>query len=115
MKAKLDQAEEYFDKAKEELCKPEEDVVPYSICQSSYHAVVNYLSSFLIDNGATIPESENVESLLANCRELDQKFKKLHLVPMYNPTQSEDVWMNLDAAHDYLKMADNTRQMVRQI
>jgi len=112
VKAKLDQAEQLFYKAKDELCKPEEDVVPYSVCQSSYHSAVNYLSGFLLKRGNMVSESITLEDLLKQCREIDPKFQDLHLTPFYYPAQSEDVWMNMDTAHDFLAMAEKTRQMV---
>jgi len=112
VKAKIDQAEAFFYKAKEELCKPQEDVVSYSVCQSSYNSVVNYLESFLLDNNGSMPESSSVQDLLESCRKLDVKFKELHLAPLYHPTQVEDVWMNMDTAQDFLAMAQNTRQIV---
>jgi uncharacterized protein (UPF0332 family) len=113
IKLTLDKAEELLSRANNELCKPEEDVVPYSICQSAYYAIVNYLGSFLLDNGVEFQESSNVADLLRSCRAIDDKFNELHLAPLYNPTQIEDVWMNLDTANDFLAMAENTRSMVR--
>ena len=115
IKTALDRADELLSRANNELCKPEEDVVPYSICQSAYYAIVNYLGSFLLDNGLEFQESTSVPDLLKSCREIDDKFNELHLAPLYNPTQTEDVWMNLDTANDYLAMAENTRKMVRSV
>jgi len=113
IKLTFDKAEDFLSRAKEELCKPREDVVPYGVCQSAYYAIVNYLGSFLMDNGVEFQESANVADLLSSCREIDDKFKDLHLAPLYHPTQSEDVWMNLDTANDFLAMAESTRKMVR--
>jgi hypothetical protein len=112
VKIKLKQAEDYLSKAKNEFFKPEEDVVPYGVCQSAYRSVIHHLTGFLLHREKSLPDEIKVEQLLKSCRDLDVKFHDLHLVPMYNPTQSEDVWMNMDAAHDYLNMAEKTRQLV---
>lgn len=110
----LEQAEEHFDKARNELFRPEEDVVPYSVCQHAYYSVTNNLSSFLMQKGSQVQGDENVHDLLKTCRALDERFKELHLGPLYQPTQSEDVWMNLDTAKDFLLMAERTREMVQK-
>jgi len=115
VKTKIDVAEDLLDRAREELCKPEEDVVPYSVCQSAYNSVVSYLSGVLINHTIEVPEPVKVEELLKRCRALNAKYKDLHLEPMYDPKKSEDVWMNLDTAKDYLKMAEKTRQMINLI
>jgi uncharacterized protein (UPF0332 family) len=112
-KITLDKAEELISKANNELCRPEEDVVSYSVCQSAYYAIVNYLGSFLLENGIEFKESSNVADLLSSCRAIDDKFNKLHLAPLYNPTQNEDVWMSIDTVNSFMAMAENTRKMVR--
>ena len=109
---KFNEAEGLLDKAKEELCKPEEDVVPYVICKSAYQSVLDYLTSYLLYHNNPMPENTSIEDLLKNCRDMDGRFKELHLSPLYNPTQTEDVWMNIDAAKDFLTMAEKTRQIV---
>ncbi len=111
----LEQAEEHLDKAKNELYRPEEDVVPYSVCQHAYYSVTNNLGSFLVQNGHKVNGEENVHDLLQSCRDLDSRFKELHLAPLYQPTQSEDVWMNMDTATDFLLMAEKTREMIQKV
>lgn len=112
MNIKLELAEKYFYRAKNELCKPQEDVVPYSVCQSANHAVIDYLSSFLIEKDVEPPENAGMEELLKNCREIDDRFNSLHLAPLYHAVDTEDVWMNLDTANDFMAIAESTRQMV---
>ncbi|MDX1627843.1 MAG: hypothetical protein R3345_04035 [Fulvivirga sp.] len=106
-----EKAEDLYLKAKDELCKPEEDVVPYSVCRNAYYSITNYLGSYLSMNGVKLSESDSVEDLLNKCRTVDKRFNDLHLSPLYNPTETEDVWMNLDTANDYIKMAESTRQI----
>lgn len=115
IKTRLSEADDYLQKAKDELCKPEEDVVPFSVYQNAYHAIMNCLSSYLLDNDELIPDSPTVEVLLRNCRKLDSRFNDLHLSPLFHPTEeSEDVWMNIDVAKDFLDLALETCQMVNQ-
>lgn len=111
----MELAEHHLDLAKEALCKPEEDVVPYSVCKNSYDAVINYLTGYLMSNGREVPENHTVQELLAFCREVDASFKELHLSPFNHPTETEDVWMNMDAAKDFLAMAERTREMVQPV
>lgn len=112
VRTKIDEAEDLFQKAKEELCKPEEDVVPYAICQNAYNSVASYLSGVLINHNIPLPDPISIDALIKSCRSLDPKYNDLHLSPMYHPKEIEDVWMNLDTAKDFLSMAENTRQMV---
>lgn len=109
----LQQADLFLNNAQNELCKPEEDVVPYGIFKNAHNAIVNYLSAYLMRNGREVPASHTVEELLSFCREVNPQLKELHLAPFYHPTDTEDVWMNLDAAHDFYKMAEKTREMTQ--
>ncbi len=112
IRAATEQATNQLSNAQIGLSKPEEDVVPYSVCKSAYNAIINYLSVFLMRNGRDIPEDVTVQELLTHCREVDPIFEELHLAPFYHPTQTEDVWMNLDTANDFVAMAVKTRDMV---
>ena len=111
-KTMLETADELLSRANNELCKPEEDVVHYSVCQHAYYAIVNYLGSFLLENGAEFDESSNVSDLLTNCRAIDNRFNELHLAPLYHPTQHKDVWMSLETVNSFMAMATSTRKMV---
>jgi HEPN domain-containing protein len=111
----LEKAEERLSQAKEELCKPQEDVVSYSVCQNAFYAIKNYLGSFLNENKVGFEESESVEELLKKCRSLDKRFNELHLAPLYHPTETEHIWMNIDTANDYVEMAERTRQMFSKV
>jgi len=113
--ATLTQAEAHLNNAREELYKPEEDIVPYSICKCSHGAIVDYLSAYLMRHGRKLPDKHTVEELLSYCREVDEAFNELHLSPFYHPTDTEDIWMNPDTARDFLTMADKTREIVHQL
>lgn len=111
----LAQAEKHITEARNLLCKPEEDVVPYGVCKSAHQAIVNYLMAYLMRNGRDIPDTHTVENMLTYCREIDSKFNELHLAPFYHPTETEDIWMNLDTATDFLKMAETTKSLVLEL
>ncbi|MGK7390163.1 MAG: hypothetical protein ACNS60_07420 [Candidatus Cyclobacteriaceae bacterium M2_1C_046] len=108
----LKQAESHLDRARVELQKPSEDVVPYSICKHANEAVVSFLNSFLLSNGKYLPESKSVKDLVEACRKVDKKFNEVHLSPFYNPAETEHQWMNIDMAMDFYAMAENTRNTV---
>ncbi len=108
----IEQAEAFLASAQNELCKPEEDAVPCSICKYAHGAIVNFLSAYLMRNGRDVPESHTVEELLTFCREVNPQLKELHLAPFYHPTDTEDIWMNMDTANDFYKMAEKTKEMV---
>lgn len=111
-KSTLETAEELLSRANNELCKPEEDIVHYSVCQNAYDAIVNYLGSFLIKNGSEFDKSSNIEDLLSRCRAIDNRFNELHLAPLYHPMQNKDVWMSLETVNSFMAMAKNTRKIV---
>lgn len=111
----IDKAENLLSTAKNELCRPAEDVVPYSICQNAYYSIINYLGSFLRDNGIDIKESSDLEYLHNSCKTIDDKFNELQLSPLYHPKKSKDVWMNLNTANAFLSLAEKTRKMVQSI
>ncbi|WKK80643.1 hypothetical protein [Marivirga arenosa] len=112
LKTRLEKADELLSKAENELYKPEEDVVPYSVCQNAYRAVINYLGSYLTKHGEEFKEATPIKDLLTACRNIDPNFNELHLAPMYHPIQSEDVWMNMDTANSFVAMAKRTKNMI---
>ncbi len=115
VKTRLKEADDYLQKAKEELCKPEEDVVPFSVYQSAFRSTMNCLSSYLLEHDELLPDAPTVEVLLDNCRKVNSKFNDLDLTSMYNPTEKdEDVWMSVAAAEKFLALAEKTRKMVTQ-
>lgn len=111
-KTTFDQAEEHFYAAKEELCRPEEDVVPYSVCRSSYQSIMHYLIAYLHKHQVIADESLELSEILESCRKIDPSFHKLNLSPLYHPLDSEDIWMNIAIAESFAKLAEKTRKMV---
>lgn len=109
------QAEVYYTLAQGELRKPKDDVVPYSVCQNAYHGIKNYLAGFIVSRGNEVSSDDpHIHDLLDQCRSIDNEFNDLHLAPLHDPTKTEDVWMNLDTAEDFISMLESTRQLVIQ-
>jgi len=110
----FEQADRLFNSAQEELCRPEEDVVPYLICRNAFLAVNKYLIGYLlkyeIDHNATM----SLEVLLEQCRTTDPKFYNLNLDPLYktNLHDEDDVFMDMDTVHEFIDLAKQTKNMV---
>lgn len=65
--------------AKNELFKPSEDIVTYSICKSSQFAIENYLRGFLIKNGVKLSREETIATLYNKCLAIDEDFKNIDI------------------------------------
>lgn len=107
----LTTADELFNEAKELLNRPEEDIVPYAVCQKAYEAIMAYLKGFLQENHVNIDRKMEAQELLDYCRRIDDSFKELDLSVLKDPKATEDVWMNLDWAKDFIDMTEKTRKL----
>lgn len=105
-------AEELLNSAKEEMMRPEEDVVQYPICEKCFHSIGNYLKGYLHHYQIDFSESAEVSHLLDLAIEKNIEFKKLDQSFLKNPKDTEDVWMSNDRAHDFIALAEKTRFMV---
>ena len=114
VKTPLEQAEEFFNSAREELYKPEEDVVHYMVCRSAYKAVQNYLIAYLTMQKVKTNPTMTLESLLGLCRESSNDFNNLKLDLLYNAHEQEDVWMDLGTAQEFMDLAIQTKALVEQ-
>ncbi|MFY0671828.1 MAG: hypothetical protein JXQ87_00405 [Bacteroidia bacterium] len=105
-------AYELLDAAKEMSCKPEEDVVPYEICQNSYEAIQLYFQAYLEKNNVSFTENDGPLELLAKCKGADDKFNSVHWGILKHRKESEHEWMNVERAEDYIDLAEKTRSLV---
>ena len=64
--------------AKEELYKPAEDIVSFSVCKNSQFAIENFLKGFLCKNGKELAQNETINSLYEKCALIDSNFKKIN-------------------------------------
>ena len=72
-------ASEKLKKANEELFRPEEDIVPYSVCKNSQFAIESYLKGYLLDNGVDIAKLNTIDKLFEQCKKINPKFNKIDL------------------------------------
>ena len=75
----LEDAKQKLQDAREELCRPEEDVVAFMVCKNAQQAIQNYLSAFLSHHGIDASTDITVESLYRKCRSIDPRFEKVDL------------------------------------
>ncbi|MCK5814882.1 MAG: HEPN domain-containing protein [Flavobacteriaceae bacterium] len=78
-KTHFERAKEKLQLANNELFKPEEDVVSYSVCKNSQYAIEAYLKGYIKLSGFETHDNETIEGLLNRCIELDGKFRNIDL------------------------------------
>lgn len=108
----LSEADVLLNTAKEELCRPDEDVVHYMVCKHAYKAIEKYMAGFLVKNGVRIHNSTSIGDLLGQCRTIDPGFKKLNLDPLTRAGDPQDLWMNNKTANEFIHLAEQTRIQV---
>lgn len=111
-KTTYDQAEEYFHTAQEDFLKPEEDVVPHSVCVNAMKAVQQYLIAYLNDRGKKADASMTTESLLDACKKIDPNFYQINLAGKLHLNRVEDVYMDMKTTRSYLTLATSVRELV---
>ena len=81
-----DKANEYLenaiDKLKDannELCRPEEDVVSFSVCKNAQNAIDNYLRGYLFKNNVDASKFNTIHELYEQCKQINKGFEKLDL------------------------------------
>jgi len=72
-------AQEKLNEAKQELFRPEEDMVTYLVCKNSQHAIENYLKGYLLKNGVDIEDCNTIDSLYNQCLVINKNFEKVDL------------------------------------
>jgi len=75
----LNEAEKKLKLAKEELFKPAEDFVSYSVCKNSQFAIENYLKGYLTKHEVKIATNETIASLYDKCIAIDKNFKSIDM------------------------------------
>jgi len=76
----LKEAQNKLKIAKEEMFKPAEDIVSYSICKNSQFAIENYLKGFLATKEEVLLNSdETIASLYNKCVAIDKDFETVEM------------------------------------
>jgi len=65
--------------AKEEMFKPAEDIVSYSVCKNSQFAIENFLKGFLTKNNIKLQPNETIATLYSKCISIDANFKAIEM------------------------------------
>lgn len=73
------EASKKLNSAKEELFKPAEDIVSYSICKNAQFAIENFLKGYLTKNNVELQPSETIASLYDKCVIIDKNFTSIDL------------------------------------
>lgn len=79
-------AKEYFlnaqkklDEAKQELFRPQEDLVSYLVCKNSQYVIENYLKGYLLKNGVEVEDCSTIDDLYKQCLAINKNFEKVDL------------------------------------
>lgn len=73
------EAEKKLKSAKEELFKPAEDIVSYSVCKNAQFAIENFLKGYLTKNNVELQHDETIASLYDKCVGIDKNFTTIDL------------------------------------
>lgn len=112
----LNQALYRLDSAREELNRPDEDVMTFAICHQVRNAMSDMMSAFLTMNGADATAAKTLEELRAMSVPFGDGFEKIELTSMVcHPGQIEGekcFCMDLDRVRACLKIADDCRKII---
>ncbi len=109
-------ATEKLKKANEELFKPEEDVVPYSVCKNSQFAIESYLKGYLLEQSIDISKLDTIDKLYIKCVEINPKFKKIDLSDISCKAHKIDTRYcdSVEKVTNCFDAADNLDTLLRQ-
>ncbi|MEJ2112761.1 MAG: HEPN domain-containing protein [Flavobacteriaceae bacterium] len=75
----FEEAVDKLNAANKELYRPEEDIVPYSVCKNSQHAIENFLKGYLLKKGIETSNLKTIKSLYDECIKVNKKFEQIDL------------------------------------
>ncbi|XOV94829.1 MAG: hypothetical protein ACFHWX_09005 [Bacteroidota bacterium] len=108
----LTEAKSLVKTAKNELARPEEDVVTYIVCEKAYQSVKKFLMHYLEDNQIDLPGNHTIDELVKVCREFNPSFTTIDFEPMLEFRDKEDIWADMIVASLYVDIAEKTQQLV---
>lgn len=112
----LKEASKNLDSAKEELLKPSEDLVGFSVCKNSQYAIENFLKGFLLKNSIEICIEDTMASLYEKCLKFDPSFKTIDMGAIACKGSAIDAryCTKLDTISDCFDTADNIDTYLRK-
>lgn len=72
-------AKKKLNEANNELYKPEEDIVAFSVCKNSQYAIENYLRGYLTKKGIKTSSLITIDQLYEACKKININFEKIDL------------------------------------
>ncbi len=75
----LKEAEKKLKIAKDEMFKPAEDIVSYSVCKNSQFAIENFLKGYLTKKEVNLQPNETISSLYDKCITIDENFRTIDM------------------------------------
>ena len=75
----LKEAEKRLKIAKNEMFKPAEDIVSYSVCKNSQFAIENFLKGYLLNKKVELERDETIATLFEKCTSVDKDFETVEM------------------------------------
>lgn len=112
----FDEAIEKLNKAREELFRPEEDLVSFSVCKNSQYAIENFLTGYLLQNGIDPSRYKTIDSLFEECKTINKKFEEIDLCDIECKNHNIDSRYCIDASKvcSCFNIADSLDTFLRQ-
>lgn len=113
----IQEADQLLATAKKELNRAEEDAITHAVCFNSRQSIINYLSSFLLQNQVEIKQPATMASLRDQCRAVDTRFSILNLDNIHCRFESDHQEYCLDVAQveECFQVADQARGLVMAV
>ncbi|NCP45163.1 MAG: hypothetical protein COW67_08605 [Flavobacteriales bacterium CG18_big_fil_WC_8_21_14_2_50_32_9] len=78
----FDDAAAKLNQAKEEIFRPQEDLVSFVVCKNSQFAIENFLKGYLMNNNVDPSKYNTLDLLLSKCKKINKKFESISLSPL---------------------------------
>jgi len=102
--------------AKEEMFKPSEDIVSYSVCKNSQFAIENFLKGYLTQKEVSLQANETIATLYDKCITIDKNFKTIEMgaIGCKNHTIDSRYCSEVDSVSACFDTADNIDTYLRK-
>ncbi len=107
------EANNLITEAKNELARPEEDVVTYTVCEKAFTAVRKLLMHYLEDKEIEMSGDHTFYELIEICQKHNPALRKIDFEPMLEFRDKEDIWADLSIANIYVDIAEKTKKLVQ--
>ncbi len=101
--------------AEAEMNRSTEDVVTHLVCHNSRQSIVNYLTGYLLEKGASLPHPITLAALQENCSAVNPHFKDLDLSPIHCrfDVVDNDYCLSVEKVGECLRIARQAGQLVK--